>query len=329
MRRLNGVANRDLVAEVAKAVSAKVLPLLSCANDRGAREIAALFDGDGLTAPEILAAARSGQLDLLYLVGEDLWPGECKAKFVVVQDMFLPAEAGKIADVVLAAASFAEIDGTYTNLEGRVQRVRQAVPPAVVSKPDWEILSLLAGKLGATGFEHAQPSEVMAELAEKAPFYKGAAYEALDAQEAFFGQSKAAKTARSGAETEGRRAPRSEKPDQDYPFSLLAEPDEYAYKATPLSSEVPGLRRLERAATVALSSRDAEDMGIQPGAPVNVISRRGRVSAKAVLAEGVQQGTARMVARGGEASPTLVLEVLLDPASKAPEEICAVRIEKM
>ena len=114
---------------------------------------------------------------------------------------------------------------------------------------------------------------------------------------------------------------------------MLAEPDEYAYKATPLSSEVPGLRRLERAATVALSSRDAEAMGIEPGAPVNVISRRGRVSAKAVLGEGVPQGTARMVARGGEASPTLVIEVLLDPAVLPVEplevEIVGLRSHKL
>jgi anaerobic selenocysteine-containing dehydrogenase len=80
---------------------------------------------------------------------------------------------------------------------------------------------------------------------------------------------------------------------------------------------------------VALSPTDAEAMGIGPGAPVNVISRRGSVTAKAVLSEGVPQGVARMVARGGEASPALVLDVLLDPASKALEEICAVRIERL
>ena len=330
MRRLDGLANRDLVAELAKALSAKVLPLLSCANDRGAKEIAAFFGCDGLTAPEILTATRGGQLDLLYLVGEDIGPGECEAKFVVVQDMFLPTEAGKIADVVLPAASFAETDGTYTNFEGRVQRLRRAVEPAVLSRPDWEILSTLARELAVPGFEHAKPSEITAELAESVPFYNGVTHEALEKEGAsFFGRFEAGKGGRRTVAAEGARAPQSEQPDKEYPFSLVAEFDEYVYKATPLSAEVRGLQRLERPATVGLSLADAEAMGIGPGAPVTVISRRGRVVAKAVLSESVQQGMATMVARGGEASPVPLLDVLLDPVSKAPEEICAVRIEKM
>ncbi len=101
MRRLNGMANRELIEGIAKTLSAKVMPLLSRANDRGAIEIAAAFAGQGLTTPEIFEAAGSGKMDLLYLVGEDVWPGSYDAKFVVVQDMFLPAEAGEIADVVL------------------------------------------------------------------------------------------------------------------------------------------------------------------------------------------------------------------------------------
>jgi predicted molibdopterin-dependent oxidoreductase YjgC len=329
MRRLDGVANRDLVADVAGALSAKVLPLLSRANDRGAREIGASLGSDGLTAPEILLAARSGELDLLYLVGQDIWPGECETKFVVVQDMFLPTEVGKIADVVLPAASFAETDGTYTNFEGRVQRLRQAVEPTVVSKPDWEILSTLARELDVAGFEHAKPSEIMAELAERVPFYSGATHEALEKEGAFFGHVEADKARHRAASTEARRAPQREKPDKEYPFALVAEFDEYVYRSTPLSSEVRGLVRLEGTAAVVLSLPDAEALGVEPGSPVKVVSRRGRVVAKAVPSEGVQQGTARMVARSGEASPAWVTDVLLDPVSRAPEEICAVRIEKM
>jgi predicted molibdopterin-dependent oxidoreductase YjgC len=282
-----------------------------------------------MTAPEILKAARSGQLDLLYLVGQDLWPGECEAKFVIVQDMFLPIEAGKVADVVFPVAGFAEVEATTTNFEGRVQRLRQAVEPTVLSKPDWQILSDLARELGASGFEYAGSSEIMAELARSVPFYKGATHEALDKGAAFFGSSKRKKAPPPEEDAKPKRAPRSETPDRDYPFALVVEFDEYAYKATPLSSEVRGLRRLERGAAVELSSKDAEAMGIGPDAPVNVISRRGRVTANALLSQNVQPGTARMVARGGEASPAHVLGVLLDPASKSLEEICAVQIEKM
>jgi predicted molibdopterin-dependent oxidoreductase YjgC len=328
MRRLNGAANRELVEGIAKALSAEVLPLLSRANDRGAMEISAAFAGGGLTAPEIASAAQNGQMDLLYLIGEDVWPGSYNAKFVVVQDMFLPAVAGEIADVVLPVASFTEIDGTTTNLEGRVQRLRRAVQPLGVSNPDWEILSRLAGQLGAKGFEYADPSEIMTELAGTVPFFEGVSYEALE-KEAFFGKSEAGGRRRAAAPAGSGRAPRSETPSADYPFSLVVEFDEFAHRATPLSSQVRGIGRIEPAAGMALSISDAEALGIEPGAPVRVISRRGRATTRALPSERIAPGVVRMVGRGGDGSPAAVIDVLLDPASKTPEEICAVRIERL
>jgi predicted molibdopterin-dependent oxidoreductase YjgC len=328
MRRLEGAANKELIEGIAKALSAKVLPLLSRANDRGAIEIASAFDGQGLAAPEIFTAAQSGQMDLLYLVGEDAWPGSYDAKFVVVQDMFLPAEAAELADVVFPVASFAEIDGTYTNLEGKVQRLRRAIPRFGGSKPDWEILSRLAQQLGVEGFEQGQPAEIMKELAGAVPFFKGASYKALE-KKAFFGKSKAGKRGSSAAPAAPRRAPRREMPSSDYPFSLVVEFDEFAYRAAPLSAHVRGLARIEPAAGVALSRADADALGIEPGDAVRVTSRSGRATGTAIPSEDVQPGVVRMVGRAGDASTVRVLGLRLDPAGKAPEEICAVRIERL
>jgi predicted molibdopterin-dependent oxidoreductase YjgC len=242
--------------------------------------------------------------------------------------MFLPIQAGEIADVVFPVPSFAEIDGTMTNLEGRVQKLRRAISPLGGSKPDWEILSRLADQLGAEGFEHAEPSEIMAELAGAVPFFEGASYEALE-REAFFGKSTPGKRGDTPAPSKPGRAPRSEEPSADYPFSLIVEFDEYAHRSTPLSSQVPGLGRIEPAAGVALSIADAEALGIEPGAPVRVISRRGRATAKALPSEKIEPGVVRMVDRGGDGSPERVLDRLLDPVGGAPEELCAVRIERL
>jgi formate dehydrogenase major subunit len=306
-----------------------VLPLLSSANDRGAVEIAAFFGCDGLTVPEVYSAAREGGLDLLYLIGEDLPPGDYDAKFVIVQDLFLPSEASKIADVVFPVASFVEVDGTYTNMEGHVQRVRAAARRTLGAMSDCEILSRLAGKLERPGFEHEQASSVMTEVAEIVPFYKGATHEALDENGAFFGEAQAGKRVRSPAEARTARAPKPEGCDKDYPFLLIAEFDEYTYRATPLASQVPGLRRIEPAGTVSLSLSDAEAMGVKTGMPVSVVSRRGKVSAHAAVSERAQDGVARMVARGGDGSLTAILDGVFDPDSRAPEEICAVRIERV
>jgi predicted molibdopterin-dependent oxidoreductase YjgC len=327
MRRRDGSTNLKLATAVAHALSAKVLPLLSAANDRGAIEMASFFGCDGLTTPEIYSAAREGRLDLLYLIGDDLPPGNYDAKFVIVQDMFLPSEVGRIADVVFPAASFTEVDGTYTNMEGRVQRVRGAARRVLGSMPDCEILSRLAGKLEKSGFESGETSEVMAEVAKKLPFYKGATHDALD-DGAYFGAAKAHKSGRFAA-TARTIAPKPEVPDKDHPFLLVAELDEYSYRATPLSSQVPGLGRLERAGTVTLSPADAEAAGVETGMPVSVVSRRGKAIAHAVVSESAQDGVVRMVARGGDGLLAVLLDGVHDRGSKAPEEICAVRVEKI
>ncbi|MDH3216117.1 MAG: molybdopterin-dependent oxidoreductase, partial [Candidatus Krumholzibacteria bacterium] len=332
-RRLDGATNKELVEAMASLLPARVLPLLSSANDKGAMELAAFFGNDtpsvGLTSPEVFAAARMGQLDYLHLIGEDLPPGDYDTRFVVVQDMFLPYVSGRIADVVFPVASFAEVDGTYTNMEGRIQRVRAATKYALGSMSDCDILSRLAKKLDVAGFERVQPSEIMAELASTVPFFKGATHEALQSNKAFFGKADEGRKMQPRVADKDSRAPRWEATDKDYPLSLVAEFDEYVYKATPLASQVRGLRRLERAGTVALSLSDAEAMSIESGMPVRIISRRGTAVAAAAVSEGIQPGVARVVARGGDGSAVVVLDDLLDPVSKAPHEVCAVRIERL
>jgi predicted molibdopterin-dependent oxidoreductase YjgC len=323
MRRRDGSTNLKLATALANALSAKVMPLLSSANDRGAIEMASFFGCDGLTTPEVYSAAREGRLDLLYLIGDDPPPGDYDAKFVIVQDMFLPSEAGRIADVVFPAASFTEVDGTYTNMEGRVQRVRGAARRVPGSMSDCEIISRLAGKLEKPGFESGEADAIMAEVAKNVPFYKGAKHDALD-DGAFFGAAKAHKSGRSAA-TARTIAPRPEAPDKDHPFMLVAEFDEYSYRATPLATQVRSLGRLERAGTVTLSPADADAAGVETGMPVSVVSRKGRAIAHAVVSERAQAGVVRMVARGGDG----LLNGVCDPGSKAPEEICAVRVEKI
>lgn len=328
LRRLDAVANREFVEAIAKALSAEVLPLVSRANDRGAVEIARAFDCLGLTVAEILTAAQKGEMDLLYLIGEDVRPGSYDAKFVVVQDTFLPSQAAEVADVVLPAASFVEVDGTYTNVEGRVQRVRRAIPPLGGSKPDWEILSQLAAQLGVEKLSGGEPAGIMSELARAVPFFEGASHEALE-EKPFFGKFQAGKRGGSPAPKRSGRAPRSEEPSAEYPFRLVVEFDEYAHRATPLSSQVRGLSRLGSAVGVTISTRDAEALGIEADDAMRVISRRGSVVGRARPSERMEPGVVGMMSRGGEGSPATLLDLLLDPTSKAPEEICAVRIERV
>ena len=102
-----------------------------------------------------------------------------KLEFLVVQDIFL-SETAELADVILPGVSFAEKDGTFTNTERRVQRVRKAIEPIGDSRPDWQIICHLGKKMGNKGFDFAHPSQVMDEIALLTPSYGGISYQRLE-----------------------------------------------------------------------------------------------------------------------------------------------------
>ena len=129
----------------------------------------ALPSQPGLTATDMIQSAANGGIKALYIVGEnpmvsdpDLNKTEKALRqlhFLVVQDIFLTATA-KVADVVLPGVSFAEKDGTFSNTERRVQRIRQVIAPVGNSKPDWQILVDLSARLGYR-MDYASPAAIM------------------------------------------------------------------------------------------------------------------------------------------------------------------------
>ncbi|HSE83001.1 MAG TPA: molybdopterin-dependent oxidoreductase, partial [Thermodesulfobacteriota bacterium] len=103
-----------------------------------------------------------------------------KVPFLAVQDFKL-TETVKLARMILPGATPYEKDGTFTNDEGRVQRVKKAISPPGSAKPDWEILSLLGKNFQKESFTYTNPSQIMLEVAEKIPAYKGMNYEKIGA----------------------------------------------------------------------------------------------------------------------------------------------------
>lgn len=156
------------------------LPLFN--NSIGAHDMGMMESG--ISTQEVLNQAGT-TVRALYLAGNFL-PQQLsdhqdaleKLDFLVVQELF-ETEATKFADVVLPAASFAETDGTFTNNDGFVQRVRQSISPVHQSKADWMITAQLALELGVDfGFEMSA-SAVFHEIAEKVPAYAGMRYPLL------------------------------------------------------------------------------------------------------------------------------------------------------
>jgi len=142
----------------------------------------------GLTVSEMIHAAECGEIKMLYIMGENPMVSDPdlnhvkhaleNTEFLVVQDIFL-TETAQLADVVLPAAAFAEKDGTFTNTERRVQRVRKAISAPGEAKADWEIIMELMNKLGYET-KYMNPSEIFNEMAALTPSYAGIDYQRLE-----------------------------------------------------------------------------------------------------------------------------------------------------
>lgn len=142
----------------------------------------------GLNNHEMVDAIHEGNLDVLYLKGEDMGIVDSninyvqsaleKLSFFVVQDIFF-TKTCQYADVVLPASPSLEKEGTFVNTERRFQRLYQALEPLGDSKPDWQIISEIANRMGA-GWAYNHPSEVMAEAASLTPLFAGVSYDRLE-----------------------------------------------------------------------------------------------------------------------------------------------------
>jgi len=310
---------------------------------------AQLSDSPGLTHTEIFDRVLSGEIGALYLVGENPVLSEAnashaieameKANFFVVQDIFM-TETAELADVVLPAATFAEKEGTFTNTERRVQRVREVIKPVGDAKPDWWITCELAKRLGGNGFYVSEPAEVMQEIASVIPAYQGISYERLERgglqwpcpSEDHPG-TPILHTERFGTATgKGKFMPLSylksgEEPDEEYPLVLTTVRNLFHFHGT-MTRRVYGLNVLNKEEAVNISTQDADRLGIEDGQMVQVVSRRGKVKVKTKVTDAISQGTVSMSFHFGETPTNILTCCELDVVTKTPStKVCAVRIE--
>ena len=142
----------------------------------------------GMKTPDMWDAAIAGRLKGLWIIGYDVAQTDPNLKkvhdalkrveFLVVQDLFLN-ETTKFAHLVLPGASFLEKDGTFTNLERRIQRIRKAVEPPHGILPDWRVVCEVSTRMGYP-MPYRHPSEIMDEIAKLTPMFAGVTYDRLD-----------------------------------------------------------------------------------------------------------------------------------------------------
>ena len=301
----------------------------------------------GLTVVEMIDAAADGRLKGLYVMGENPMLSDPdvthveqalqRLDFLVVQDIFL-SETARLADVVLPAACFAEKDGTFTNTERRVQRVRAAVAAPGRARADWEILCDLARRMGCE-MSYAGPGAVQDEIASLTPIYGGITYDRLDGAglqwpcpgrdhpgTAYLHQGRF--TRGLGKFHAVEFAPPAELPDEEYPLLLSTGRVLEHWHTGTMSRRSAALDELVSAGVIEIHPDDAGQLGVADGQAVRVTSRRGEIRIAARVTERVARGSLFLAFHYREAPANRLTIAALDPVAKIPEfKVCAVRLE--
>ena len=297
----------------------------------------------------MLAGIEQGAVKALYIFGENPLRSDpdinhvkhCleQVELLIVQDIFL-TETAELADVVLPGATFAEKDGTFTSTERRVQRVRKAIEPAGLCKPDWKILSELMQVMGSP-CSYSHPQEIFDEMRQLTPSYAGITYERLEEAPLQWPcpttEHPGTPILHVGGSIRGKACfvpadyrPPAEVPDAAYPLKLTTGRVVAHYHTGSMTRRCWGLRGVAPFETVEIHPQDAAPLGIEEGDLVQVRSRRGEVKAVARLTTKVSPGLVFMTFHYSESSGNMLTNSACDPKTQTPElKVCAVAVEKV
>jgi formate dehydrogenase alpha subunit len=308
----------------------------------------------GLTTTEILSAVGPGGVRSLYIMGENPMMSEPnlnltrhhmeQLEFVVAQDLFIN-ESGAFADVFLPATSWAEKEGTFTNTDRRVQRVRRAIAPRGQARPDMEIICDLAQRIEArlgrptTGWSYSGPHEVLEEMGRVVPEYAGVRYHRIEEEglqvpvwdeehpgtpwlfEESFPRGR-------GKFFPMEYKPSVEMPNEEFPFILTTGRVLEQWHGGTMTRHA-SLDDLYPEARVEIHPADATQLGISDGDPVRVSSRRGSVVVRAWVGQRATMGVVFLPFHFSEAAANLLTIDAIDPQAKIPAyKACAVRITR-
>ncbi len=301
----------------------------------------------GLTVPHILKGLHNKEIKFMYIFGENPIVSdpdtnhvkECfeNAEFVVCQDIFFN-ETCEYADVVLPAAAFAEKNGTFTNTERRVQRVRAALPLKGQCKPDWLIFSELMERLGHKGFESEEA--IFNEIRQAIPNYAGITYERIENQGIQWPckslDDPGTKFMHKDGPVRGKGIlayqnyeEAAEVTSEEYPFILTTGRNLYHYHTRTMTGRVNGLDEISNESYVEIHPNRAEELGIKDGDKVLVSSRRGTVETFAKVTDKILEEVVFMTFHFAQGNCNVLTNTALDPECEISElKVCAVNVKK-
>jgi formate dehydrogenase major subunit/formate dehydrogenase alpha subunit len=306
---------------------------------------------EGLKKPEVVEAALAGKLRAMWICGDNTVIADTNSvrteqalralDFLVVQDIFM-TETSRLAHVVLpAAASFAETDGTYTNSDRHVQRVRKAVEPPGNAWPDWKIFLEAARKMGAD-WQFDGPRQIWNEVASIAPTLGGISYERLEKQHLAWPcpdpSHPGTEFLHGGSFKRGRGLfmnvpfePIADDTDDEFPLILTTGRRLSTYHTGTQTRRARHFDRIQAHEEIEVNPDDAVELGLSDGKLVQIASRRGQVSALCKITTRSPRGTVFMTFHFPDETRTnLLSSTALDPETLTPEfKACAVRVSPL
>jgi len=303
----------------------------------------------GKVMPEMLSGCISGDTRALYIYGENLalsepnlhHTRECleKCEFIVVSDIF-QNDTSQYADVVLPDLSWAEEDGTFTNTERRVQRVRSALKPPDEARSHWKVMNELSQRMGKD-LGLVSPDQMYNEIRELIPSYKGITWERIENcgiqwpcptvdhpgtpilhRNGHFSRGK-------GLFAGVEYRPPAEIPNEEYPFYLSTGRRLWHYH-TVQTHHCVSFDELFAEELLEIHPADAKKLDIATGDLVQVISRRGSIKLKAWVTNRSREGICWTTFHFPEVRTNDVTNDALDPISSTAEyKVCAIRVEKL
>jgi len=307
-----------------------------------------LLDEPGLRIPNMFEASLDGSFKGMYVQGEDLVQSDPNTQHVahalrsleclVVQDIFLN-ETAKYAHVFLPGSSFLEKDGTFTNAERRISRVRKVMPP-LAGKADWETTQALANALGYP-MSYSHPSEIMTEIARLTPTFTGVTYEKLDR----LGSIQWPCNARSPEGTPVMHVDAFVRGKGKFVVTEYVPTDERTSRRYPLLMTTGRIlsqynvgAQTRRTANVVwhdedrieIHPHDAEERGIREDDWVGVVSRAGETVLRARLTARVQPGVVYTTFHFPESGANVITTDNSDWATNCPEyKVTAVQLMRV
>ena len=306
----------------------------------------------GLTVVEIMDAVHRNEITGMYIMGENPAMSDpdlnharaalAHLDHLVVQDIFL-TETAAYADVILPASAWPEKDGTVTNTNRQVQMGRQALPLPGEAKVDWWIIQEIARRIGLP-WTYSHPSEIYTEMASLMPSLANISWDRLEREDAVTYPTDAPDKPghdvvfdkgfpRPGGLAKlvaAKLTPPNEVPDAEFPMILTTGRQLEHWHTGAMTRRASVLDSLEPGPVACLSPGEIARLGLSPGDPIRVSTRRGTVELAARQDDSVPDGVVFIPFAYVEAAANLLTNPALDPFGKIPEfKYCAARVERI